>query len=439
MAFDLATTTPGVLHLHKGQRMVHTDRHRFRVVVAGRRWGKTQTAKAAIVAEATKPRRKIWYVMPTYRMARSVMWEELKSAFPRQLIRKVNETLMEIHLVNGTVIELKGADKPDTLRGIGLHLVVLDEVQDMKYDTWNKVLRPTLSTVVPCAQDLSTKGRALFIGTPKAYNWLYEIYQRGQRGEVYKDKKGKLVKNDWKSWQVPTIESPFIPRSEIESAMQDLDERSFRQEYLASFEAMSGRVYYAFDRKIHTGDYPFNPKLPIWIGQDFNIDPMSTVVMQRQISGEVWVVDELVMRSSNTLEVAEELGRRYYKYMGAPRHITLYPDPAGANRSHGRGESDLDILKDAGFKFMKYRKKHPAVADRVNAVNRMFKSAAGQIQCRINRDCKEIIDSLEQTIYKEGTNQVDKTLGTEHSADAMGYCVDIEYPVRKILIAGVSL
>jgi hypothetical protein len=334
---------------------------------------------------------------------------------------------MELVLVNGTRIELKGADKPDTLRGVGLHHLVIDEAQDIKEETWSKVLRPTLA---------STLGDALVIGTPKSFNWLYDLYMLGQRGDEYLDKNGKKRRNVWKSWQFPTITSPFIPPSEIEAAKSDMDDKSFKQEFEASFETMSGRVYHCFDRGTHLGDFAFNPALPIWIGQDFNIDPMSSVIMQPQENGEIWIVDEVVLFGSNTQETAEEVSRRYWR---SSKAITFYPDPAGQNRSHGRGESDLDILRDAGFRKMKYRRKHPAVSDRINAVNRMFKAADGGIRMRVDRKCKHTITALEQTIYKPGTREVDKTAGIEHAADALGYCIDLEFPVRKITILGTSI
>ena len=117
----------------------------------------------------------------------------------------------------------------------------------------------------------------------------------------------------------------------------------------------------------------------------------------------------------------------------------MYPDHAGANRGHARGESDLDILRDAGFKRLKYRRKHPKVSDRVNAVNRMFKAADGTVRLRIDRKCKHTIDAFEQTIYKKGSREVDKSLGVEHAADALGYAIEIEFPVRDITILGVSI
>lgn len=418
------------LQLHRGQKLVMQDKHRFRVIVAGRRWGKTQISKVSlIVAACERPKQLVWYVAPTYAMARGILWEDLKNSIPRAFVAKngINETRMTIKLVNGSRIELKGADKPDSLRGVGIHFLVMDEAQDIKEETWSLVLRPTLST---------TAGRVLFIGTPKAYNWLYDRWVEGQRGDTYLDERGRTITNQWKSWQFPTITSPFIPPSEIRAARRDLDPRSFRQEYEASFETMSGRVYYPFDRKIHVGDYPFNPLLPIKIGMDFNIDPMSCIFIQEQPNGEIWVVDEAVLMGSNTQEAAEEISKRYWRQING---ITIYPDPAGNNRNHDRGESSLEILRQAGFRRILFRRKHPAVADRVNALNRLLMTADGNVRLKINKGCKNMIDALEQTIYKPGSRDVDKSAGVEHPADAIGYYAEFEFPVRERNTAGVSL
>lgn len=416
------------LKLHKKQKEVFKDHRRFRVVVAGRRWGKTQLSRIIISHASAKPRQLIWYVAPTYGMARSILWEELKDTIPRAWIRKINETRMSIILHNRTRIELKGADQPDTLRGVGLNLVVVDEAQDIDPDTWGKVLLPTLT---------STRGRAVIIGTPKAYNWLYDVYMDGQRGDTYIDEKGRRRVNPWKSWQFPTITSPFIPPSEIAMARQNMDEKSFRQEFEASFETMAGRVYYAFDRKTHVGEYKFNPKLPIWIGQDFNIDPMSSVIMQPQENGEVWIVDECILRGSNTQETADEIARRYYRHIN---QVVFYPDPAGAHGStKGRGESDLDILRAAGFKKILGSRKHPRIADRVNSVNAMFRSADGQVRLRVDSRCRETIAAFEQTIYKPGSREIDKSQGFEHPADAVGYCIHTRFPSRDISAMGISV
>jgi phage terminase large subunit len=408
--------------LHEGQAEVLNFPARFKVVVAGRRWGKTQTAKTAIVRAARIKKRLVWYVAPTYRMAKDIMWTELVETIPKKWIKKVNETLLEIRLINGTTIQLKGADKPDTLRGVGLHYLVIDEAQDLKEETWSQVLRPTLA---------STGGHALIIGTPKGFQWLYDLYMLGQNEEYRK-------KGEWASWQMPTITSPFIPRQEIEAAKRDMDEKSFNQEFCASFETMSGRVYHCFDRNTHIGSqYEFDPKKPIWVGMDFNVDPMSAVILQPQEDGEtIWAVDEIVLFSSNTEEMADELERKYWRHL---KQLTIFPDPAGANRSHTRGESDLQVLRDKGFKRIKHRRKHPRVADRVNSVNRMLKTADGTIRLYVNPVCKKLIEGLEQTIYKPGSRDVDKSAGVEHSCDALGYPVELNFPVRKFKAMGVSL
>lgn len=378
-------------------------------------------SKVLMITKAAKyPRQKVWYVAPTYKMAKQIMWNVLVDAVPKEWVRKYNESNLIITLVNGSRIELKGADKPDSLRGVGIDFLVLDEYQDMSEDTWTKVLRPTLA---------DTKGHALIIGTPKQYNALYKAYTYGQNAKNVK-------KGLWESWQFPTITSPFIPESEIEAAKQDMDEKSFNQEFLASFEVMSGRVYYTFDRNIHVGEYKFNPKLPIWVGMDFNIDPMSAVIAQPQPDGEVWVIGEIVRFSSNTEEICDELDNQFFRHQ---KQITIYPDPAGGQRQHARGESDLDIMREKGFKKIKHRKKHPIIADRVNSVNRMLKTASGGVRLRIDSSCHHLIKSLEQTIYKPNSRDVDKTIGVEHSADALGYMIEYEFPLRKLEIIGVSI
>lgn len=416
------------LTLHPKQMEVFRSDHRFKVVVAGRRWGKTQMSKVALIkAAGAKPNQHVWYVAPTYRMAKQIMWQDLLEAIPKRWIKRVNETTMTIRLANGSIIGLRGADKPDTLRGVGLHFLVLDEFQDMKPEVWTKVLRPTLA---------STRGKVLVIGTPKAFNHLYELYALGQRGEFFTNDKGVVKANPWASWQFPTITSPFIPDEEIDAARRDMDEKSFRQEFEASFEAMSGRVYYAFDRRDHVGKYPFDPKLPIWIGQDFNIDPMSSVILQPQPSGEIWAVGEIVLYGSNTLEVCDEIERRYWRHT---KQIVMYPDPAGGARQHARGETDLDIMREKGLTRIKYRRAHPPVADRVNAVNKMLKAADGTIKLRVDEGCRTLINSLEQTLYKPGCRDIDKTAGVEHITDALGYCIELEFPVRKVEVGGLSL
>jgi hypothetical protein len=228
-----------------------------------------------------------------------------------------------------------------------------------------------------------------------------------------------------------------------------MDEKSFRQEFEASFETMSGRVYYAFSRQTHVRDLPsIDPSKPIFVGQDFNVDPMTSVIFQLwedptypKSSPDRWVIhikDEIVLQSSNVMEVCDELERRYWRSIKDGK-LAVYPDPAGRNRSQGRGETNFQIFKERGITKVYARAKHPAREDRFNAVNLMLKSAEGRVRLFVDRKCKETIKSLEQTIYKAGTNEIDKSQGAEHITDALGYPVELLFPVRKVSIIGKSV
>lgn len=410
------------LLLHPGQVEVWNSPSRFKVIVAGRRWGKTRYALTTIIKEAAIRKRLIWYIAPTYPMAKDIMWPDLCDSIPHNWIKKINETKMVIWLKNGTRIMCKGADDPDTLRGVGLDYVVLDEFQDMHPDTWTKIIRPTLAT---------TGGRATFIGTPKSFNHLYDLFSLGQDPKLIKGRR-------WQSWQFKTIDSPFVSPEEIEEARHDMDEKSFRQELEASFETMGGRVYYPFDRRLHVSEVAqFNPNLPIWVGQDFNRDPMSAVILQPQPDGmSVHVVDEIVIRNASTEEAVSELERKYWRFQ---KQTSIYPDPAGSYQQHARGETDLDIFRERGYYAIFHRRKHPKVIDRVNSVNRMLVSADGSVRMKINPKCRSLIASLEQTTFKEATREVDKDMGVEHSADALGYPIEYRFPLKRVKVMGVSI
>lgn len=420
------------LRLHPKQVEVFKHPARYKVVVAGRRWGKTYLSRTTLVTAACAKRKAlVWYVAPTYGMAKDIMWSELIDALPPRIVKKKNETKLEVVLVNGSVIQLKGADKPDTLRGRGIDYVVLDEYQDFKAGTWEEVIYPTL---------MDKRGHALIIGTPKAYNALYDVYARGQDIEQA---------DEWKSWQFPTISSPFIPEKEIENARANMDPKSFRQEFEASFETMSGRVYYGFNRSTHVKTLPpLDMSKPVYVGQDFNVDPMTSVIFQLwedptypKSSPDRYVIhikDEIWLGSSNVIEVCDELDRRYWRWIKR-NMLAMYPDPAGRNRSQGRGETNFQIFRERGITKVYARAKHPAREDRYNAVNLMLASAEGRIRLFVDPKCKKTIESLEQTIYKAGTNEVDKTQGAEHITDALGYPIELLFPVRKVKVIGLSV
>ena len=392
--------------LSLAQKTVADDTTRFRVVVAGRRFGKTHLSVRELCYHAREPNKEVWYIAPTYKMARQIVWRKLKNRLQDlNWITKTNETELSITLRNGSIISLKGADNYDSLRGVGLDFIVLDEFADIDPLAWYETLRPTLS---------DKGGRALFIGTPKGIgNWAYEIYQNS------------LDNDAWKSYSFTTIDGGRVPESEIESAKRDLDERTFRQEYLATFETFSGRIYYAFDRTQNVRKYEGATPEVIYVGMDFNIDPMSAVVALRH-GDTLHIIDEVRLFSSNTQEAVSEVKQRF------PRSkIWVYPDPAGHQRkSSAGGATDITILANAGW-VVKAPRHHTPVRDRINAVNSRLCDSTGIRHLFIDPKCKYTIEGLERQVYKEGSSQPDKDGGYDHGNDAIGYMVDYLFPVRR--------
>jgi phage terminase large subunit len=389
------------------QKQVVDDNTRFRVVVAGRRFGKTHLSIRELCYHAREPNKDCWYVAPTYRQARQIVWKKLKQRLiDLKWTEKINESELSITLRNGSTISLKGADNYDSLRGVGLDFIVLDEFADITPDAWYETLRPTLS---------DKQGRALFIGTPKGIgNWAYELYQNNLDQP-----------ESWSSYQFTTIEGGRVPQEEIDSAKRDLDERTFRQEYCATFETFTGRIYYAFDRGQNVKKYEQDIPNTIYTGWDFNIDPMSVTIAVRY-GDTLHVIDEIRMFSSNTQEAVDELKARY------PRvKVWAFPDPASRQRkTSAGGATDLTILQNAGF-VVKCPNHHTPVRDRINAVNSRLCDSTGVRHLFIDPKVKYTIEGLERQTYKEGTSQPDKDSGYDHQMDSLGYAVDYMFPVRR--------
>ena len=200
------------------QQEVFADATRFKVVAAGRRCGKSRLAATTLLIEGLRcpPGSAVLYVAPTNGQARQIIWNVLLE-LGKEVIQASHINNQDITLINGAVIYVRGADRPDTLRGVSLTYAVLDEVADIKPEAWEQVIRASLS---------DKKGRALFIGTPKGRNFFYDLYKLGQNEQD----------TDWKSWHFTTQDNPLIDPDEIASAKKTLSSFSFKQEYLASFD-----------------------------------------------------------------------------------------------------------------------------------------------------------------------------------------------------------
>jgi hypothetical protein len=207
------------------QQEVFKDSTRFKVVAAGRRCGKSRMAAVTLLIEGLKcPQGSaVLYVSPTMGQSRQIIWDLLLD-LGREVIQSSHVNNLDITLINGARIYVRGADRPDTLRGVSLTYAVLDEVADIKPEAWEQVIRASLS---------DKRGRALFIGTPKGRNWFYDTFKLGESEDD----------PDWKSWHFTTADNPLIDQAEIDSAKKTLSSFAFKQEFMASFTNAGSDIF----------------------------------------------------------------------------------------------------------------------------------------------------------------------------------------------------
>lgn len=207
------------------QKKVFQDKTRFKIVAAGRRCGKSRLSAIKLLVEGLNcpEGSSVMYIAPTLGQARSIIWELLHD-LGREVIKSSHVNNLEITLINGRKILVRGADNPDSLRGVSLTFVVLDEVAFIKQEIWEKVIRASLS---------DQKGRALFISTPSGRNWFYDVYKLGLDG----------TDEEWKSWHFTTQDNETIDPKEIEAAKRTLSSFAFKQEYLSSFDNAGSDVF----------------------------------------------------------------------------------------------------------------------------------------------------------------------------------------------------
>jgi glutathione peroxidase-family protein len=308
-------------------------------------------------------------------------------------------------LINGSIIYLRSADNPDSIRGIGLDYVVLDEAADISEEAWKAVIRPTLS---------DKEGSAMIISTPKGRGWLYDVYNNAKH------------LNDWASWQFTTAEGGIVSQEELAQAQIDLDERTYKQEYEAEFVDYSGLIYYAFgEHNIKIHPFTNDQFTTIHVGADHNIDP-GCAVLAFQYQAGLHIFDEVEIYGSDTAEMAREIMQRY-----PGRRFICYPDASGAQRrtSAVGGITDHIIWKNHGFK-LRVGSVNPAVKDRIASVNAVLK--ANNTRLTIDPKCVKVIKGLRSHTYKEGTRQPTKNDANDYSHfnDSLGYMVNNLYPLR---------
>lgn len=217
----LTDTVTILVKPHPGQLAVHQDPARFKVLAAGRRWGKTRLGVNECLDVASQGGR-AWWVSPNYKMS-EVGWRPIRNIAGRLPGVEIKLADRLVIFPGGGLVSVRSADAPDSLRGEGLDFIVLDEAAYIQREAWQEALRPALSDRL---------GRALFISTPRGRNWFWEVYMRGEREEP-----------GWNSWRFPTSANPYISQEEIDAARADLPELIYRQEFEAEFIDDNGGVF----------------------------------------------------------------------------------------------------------------------------------------------------------------------------------------------------
>jgi hypothetical protein len=394
------------LRPHPVQSQLWRCRERFPVVAAGRGSGKTELALRRLALCSRVNDSRYFYAGPTIQQAKSVAWDRLIDLIPPQWIRDngINRSELTIKTIYGSEIRVVGMDKPQRIEGVQYNGGVLDEGADIKPGAFSRSILPALS---------HHKGWCWRIGVPKRTGvGVLEYKEAFDRGPSF----------HWES-------ADILPPDIIEEAKQLLDEVTFREQFKATWETASGGIYYAFDENYNVSPCLYRPDKRIWVGSDFNVDPMSWVLCH-DYNGHLEVFDEIRLRDSNTPKTLNELYRRYGENHNAG--FTFFGDAAGRQRNTASATSDYILIRnDERFrnKDIKYPKKNPRIKDRFASTNAMLKNAAGEVRVKIDPKCKSLIDDFKCRVYKEGSTEPHDGAGIGHMADAFDYIIYANYKI----------
>lgn len=250
---------------HDGQRAVLESDARFKVLMCGRRWGKSLISKNISIQEALAGRVTA-YVTPTYKLAK-VFFDDIAKLVPTQ-IAVANKSDLIFKFVTGGEIRFFTGERLDDFRGLKFHNVIIDEAAYIPHlqDAWNNAIRPTLTDF---------KGSATFISTPRGKDFFYGLYLRDE--------------GEWKSFKYTTYENPYIDKNEIDQAKIELPKAAFEQEYLVNpMENAANPFGIDFIRQ---NIAPLSNNNPICYGIDLAKSYDYTVIIGIDAAGEVCYLD----------------------------------------------------------------------------------------------------------------------------------------------------
>ena len=416
------------LRPHTLQDYLYRTRKRFPVVPAGRGSGKSEVCRRKLTRYAGMqfPTKNpmLFYALPTTAQARRVAWESLKSMVPPDWYRKGSQTFFEAERVIWNAfnaeIHVVGLDQPQRIEGNQWCAGVIDECSDQKPKVFDLSIRPALTAF---------KGWCARIGVPKRYGVGSEDFKAafdlGMSG-IDAD----TVSLTWHS-------STVVEAKELAAIKAVLDPRDYAEQYEASWEQISGAIFYSFHEELSVTSKEairksvYNPIRTIVVGSDFNVDPMCWTLCHRA-ENELVAFDELNISNTNTRETLDILHDRYGEHNAG---WEFFGDATGQARRTSAELSDyLQILNDERFnrKEVYYPDSNPSRYDRFSACNAMFCNADGVTRFFVNPRCKRLIADLKHRSFKPGTKEAADSGAMGHMSDALGYIISSVWPIEHI-------
>jgi len=428
---------------YEGQQRFYQSQARFKVCAAGRRSGKTMFAKRELVERFMSHDScagGLYVAMaPTYNQAKRIFWSDYASPSFKELVpdwflaKKPSESELEIYGINGATLAVVGMDKPHRIEGLPIDGALVDEVATMRPEAF-------WSTIFPMFLTSGRPGRCTFIGRPKGRNHFFDLRNRAL----------KPTNPDWEFFHWTSEE--VLDPSEIALAKATMDERDYKEEFLADFLSTGGRAYYNYDRNVHSNHKPkYDPNRDLILCFDFNVDAGPCEVVQElpyagpnpghfstmvtSVIGEV-----AIKRDSNTEMVCRELINKWGAHNG---NVLAYGDATGgARRSSATTGTDIDLIgsrqsgvlrEHFGSRLkMRFKSSNPAERSRVNAVNARLRTADGLHHAIISEDCEELIHDFEGVSRLPGSGELDKRdKGRTHWSDGFGYYAEAKFGIGK--------
>jgi hypothetical protein len=317
----------------------------------------------------------------------------------------------ELHFMSlASFILLRSLDEPERLRGTNLAWFGIDELSYASENAW---LRLEARLRDPKADALSGFG----VWTPQGHDWIYERFIKTPvdgygcvRAQPFENRFLLMTTPDY----YERLESSYDPKFYAQEA---------KGEYVNS---RADRVYHCFNAAVHVIQAKYEPHLPLMWGLDFNVSPMSSVILQRK-GQRLVVIDEIVLERATTTDACTEFENRY---KGHAALLEVFGDASG-NSQHTTGTTDYNTLRNsltrAGFRNVSYKvpNANPPVLDRIRKVNALLTNALGEVSLEVSSKCKELIKDFEEVMYKPGSGVIDKLRDPlrTHASDALGYVI----------------